>query len=133
MARPAIAGVGIDLVQVSRIAERFERTPTLFERIFTEGELEVLGRGDSSEARVRSLAGRFAAKEAIMKSLGVGLGEVDFHDLVVVGGRGSAPSVELAGRAAARAADLEVVAVALSISHDGDFATAVAVASRELA
>jgi holo-[acyl-carrier protein] synthase len=131
MARSAIAGVGVDLVEVVRIAERFERTPAMRQRIFTEAELEILDRGDSSEARARSLAGRFAAKEAIMKSLGVGIGEVDFHDLVVVGGRGSQPTVKLEGRAKKRAEELGVIEILLSISHDGPMATAMAVASRE--
>lgn len=133
MGNSAIAGVGIDLVEVATIAERFERTPSMWERIFTAAECEILLRGDSDEARSRSLAGRFAAKEAVMKSLGVGIGEVDFHDLEILGGRGSQPVVALAGRAAARAALLEVVEVHLSISHDGPMATAMAVASRERA
>ena len=129
--RSAIAGVGIDLVEVAGIAERFERTPAMRQRVFTEAELEILDRGDSEVARARSLAGRFAAKEAIMKSLGVGIGEVDFHDLVVLGGRGSQPTVVLGGRAKARAENLGVVEILLSISHDGPMATALAVASRE--
>ena len=129
----AIAGVGIDLVEVARIAETFERTPAMWERVFTPAEIEILLRGESEDARARSLAGRFAAKEAVMKALGTGIGEVDFHDLEILGGRGSQPVVSLSGRGAARAADLGVVAVLCSISHDGPMATAMAVASRVLA
>ena len=132
MGQSAVAGVGIDLVEVARIAETFERTPAMWEQVFTPQELEILLRGESEDARARSLAGRFAAKEAVMKCLGTGIGEVDFHDLEILGGRGSQPTVRLSGRAAARAESLEVVEVHCSISHDGPMATAMAVAAREL-
>ena len=127
--RGAVVGVGVDLVEVERVAGAVARQPTMLARLFTEDERAVIERGRSAEASARSLAGRFAAKEAVMKSLGVGLGEVDFGDIEVVGGRGAAPQVALHGRAAERARQLGVVEVVLSMSHDAGMAIALAVAA----
>jgi holo-[acyl-carrier protein] synthase len=129
MPRGAVVGVGVDLVMVERVVDAVARRPSMLERLFTESERVVIQRGASSEASARSLAGRFAAKEAVMKSLAVGLGEVDFADIEIAGGRGGAPQVVLRGRAAARADALEVVEVLLSMSHDAGMAIAMAVAT----
>jgi holo-[acyl-carrier protein] synthase len=128
----AVVGVGVDVISVGRLASSVARQPGIVDRVFTDTERAVLDRGRSEEASARSMAGRFAAKEAVMKALGVGLGEVDFAEIEVLGGRGGPPGIQLHGRAAARAAELGVASVSLSMSHDGDVAVAFAVASREL-
>lgn len=126
----AVVGVGVDLISVERIAASVARRPRLLERLFTAAERRLLERGDSAEASQRSLAGRFAAKEAVMKALGVGLGEVDFKDIEVVGGRGGRPAIALHGRAEERAAAIGAAEVSISMSHDAGLALAFAVASR---
>ena len=128
----AVVGVGVDMISVDRLAGSVARQPSIVERLFTESERTLIARGDSDHARARSMAGRFAAKEAVMKALGVGLGEVDFADIEVVGGRGSAPRIALHGRAAARAEALGVGSVSFSMSHDGGMAIAFVVASRNV-
>jgi len=99
------------------------------QRLFTENEHTLLTKGKSDGARLQSLAARFAAKEAVMKALGVGLWQVDFVDIEIIGGRGGAPTVALHGRAAHVAAERGITHVLLSLSHDGDSAIAMAVAT----
>jgi holo-[acyl-carrier protein] synthase len=125
---PAVVGIGTDLVTVKRLQVALARTPSLERRLFTEGELQMVAHGRSLESRIRSLAARFAAKEAVMKALSVGISEVAFHEIEVVGGRGAPPRIELNGRAADRARELAIDVVMISMSHDGDLALATAVA-----
>lgn len=101
------------------------RTPTLAERVFTEGERAY---ADAARDPSERYAARFAAKEAAMKALGVGLGEVDWHDLEVVRSASGAPELVVRGRALERAADLGVQAWKLTMSHTTTMAEAIVVA-----
>lgn len=118
----AVAGVGIDAVDVARLAAAMRRTPRIAERVFTERE-----RADGREDAQR-LAGRFAAKEATMKALGTGLGAFSFHDVEVVREKSGAPTLRLR-RAAAELAERRGVACwHLSITHTDEVAIAMVVA-----
>jgi holo-[acyl-carrier protein] synthase len=77
---------------------------------------------------VPSLAARFAAREAVMKSLGLGLGSFGFHDVSVEVTDGGAPSLIVTGKAAELATHRRAAAFHLSLSHDGPVAVAVVVA-----
>ncbi|NHN56657.1 holo-ACP synthase [Calidifontibacter sp. DB0510] len=112
-----ILGVGLDVVDIERFTATLQRTPTLAGRLFVESELDL---------PPVSLAGRFAAKEAIAKALGAPAG-MAWHDAVVVRGEHGQPSFAISGTVAARAADLGVDRVHLSISHDGGVAVAVVI------
>lgn len=115
-------GIGIDTVEVQRFRESLERTPALMDRLFTEGEQAYgLNHQDSGP----SLAVRFAAKEATMKALGVGLGAFDFHDVEVVKADSGAPLLNVTGRAAELAAQQGVTTWKVSLSHTCSIATAV--------
>ena len=119
---------GVDVVDIDRFALSLRRTPSLRERLFTEAEREAAGRS------VASLAARFAAKEAAMKALGVGLGSVGFHDISVAREASGAPRLELSGRAAGLARERGWLSHSLSLSHSRIVAVAVVVAqARELA
>lgn len=119
-----IVGVGIDVVPVTRFAESLTRTPGLADRLFTAAEQRTpTGRPRSPE----SLAARFAAKEALAKSLGAP-GNLHWHDAVVEVDDRGAPHFELTGTVAARALALGVGRVHLSMSHDGGMAAATVVA-----
>ena len=104
-----LAGVGFDLTDAHRLAASLARRPGLAERLFTEAEREALEarRGDPLAA-----AGRFAAKEAVMKALGRGVDAISFTDIEVDSERGL---VRLSGRAASRAAELGVVEWSLGV------------------
>jgi holo-[acyl-carrier protein] synthase len=114
---------GIDLVHVPRIARSVTRSArTFLDRAFTPAEQEVCA-GDPAR-----LAGRWAAKEAVLKALGRGIGEIPMTDIEVLRAASGAPVLHLAGRAAAAAQAGGWGHWSVSISHDGEYATAVAVA-----
>jgi len=113
----AVLGVGIDVVDISRFMESLDRTPGLRERLFTPAEAVRLP---------ASLAARFAAKEALAKSLGAP-GDLAWHDAEVVSEESGRPVLDLRGTVAARAEALGVRAVHLSLSHDAGIASAVVV------
>jgi holo-[acyl-carrier protein] synthase len=119
-----IVGVGIDVVPVERFALALERTPTLAERLFTPAEL-VTPAGEPRSAE--SLAARFAAKEALAKSLGAG-GGMAWTDAEVVTDERGAPVLSVRGSVADRAASLGVTRWHLSMSHDGGIAAATVIA-----
>jgi holo-[acyl-carrier protein] synthase len=120
-----IVGVGVDVVDIERFRTVLARTPTLRERVFTAAELAyVAPRVDP----VPSLAARFAAREAVMKSLGLGIGAFGYHDVSVDVGAGGAPSLIVSGRAAQLAEQRRAATFHLSLSHDGPVAVAVVVA-----
>lgn len=118
-------GLGTDLVEVGRLRAALERTPGLRDRLFTAGELDdVAPRRDP----LPGLAARFAAKEAVMKAMGVGFDQVPFTTVEVRSGDGGAPRVELSGAAAARAAELGMTVWHVSLTHTDDLAQAVVLA-----
>jgi holo-[acyl-carrier protein] synthase len=112
-----IVGVGIDVVDVARFEETLARRPGMRTRLFTPHE-----RGRA----VASLAARFAAKEALAKALGApeGLHWVDAEVRSADSGR---PWLEMTGSVAARAEQLAVSSVHVSLSHDAGIASAVVV------
>jgi holo-[acyl-carrier protein] synthase len=120
-----IIGIGVDLVEVARMAQILERTPTFATRCFTNVERADAGNG---AGRAASLAARFAAKEAVMKAMGVGLGAFGFYDVEVVKAPSGAPSLVLRGPAAELAAERGITSWHLSLSHSESSAIAMVVA-----
>jgi holo-[acyl-carrier protein] synthase len=120
-----IVGVGVDLTPVSRMERALQAHPERLEaRLFTDGE--------RAYCRARAHAGqhfaaRFAAKEALLKALGVPEG-LRWHELEVVSGEGGAPAFRLSGNAAAAAARAGVRRLHLSLTHADDSAVAFVVA-----
>ncbi|HUQ39653.1 MAG TPA: holo-ACP synthase [Acidimicrobiales bacterium] len=121
-----VLGVGLDAVDVARFRTVLERRPRLAERVFTEAERAY---GDRFGDPAPRLAARFAAKEAVMKALGVGLGAFAFHDVEVVRAESGAPSLQIGGAAAALAESLGVTSLHLSLTHTDVVAEAVVIAS----
>ena len=113
-----IVGVGIDVVDIERFEATLERTPALRERIFTVEERHL---------GIASLAARFAAKEALAKSLGAPVG-LHWTDARVVTNDDGRPSLEIGGTVLARANALGVDSFHLSLSHDAGVASAVVIA-----
>ncbi len=120
-----LIGIGVDLVEVDRMRRTLARTPALVERLFTDAERAYCERRRDPTER---FAARFAAKEAVMKALGVGLGAVGWHEVEVVRAESGRPSLALTGRAADLAAELGVVRWHLTMSHTSRVAEAIAVA-----
>ncbi len=118
-----ILGVGVDIVDLARFERATSRTPALLDRLFAESERSRPDR----ELSLRSLAGRFAAKEALMKALGDTEG-VRWHDMRVVSDDHGNPAFELDGAAAAIAAARSMTEFHLTMSHDAGVAIAFVVA-----
>jgi holo-[acyl-carrier protein] synthase len=119
----ATIGVGIDVVDVPRFTIVLGRRPRIVERLFTEGEQRD-ARGKSER-----LAARFAAKEAVMKSLSVGAGSVPWKSIEVVKAPSGAPSVRLHGAASELAALRGADEFHISLTHTAMTAAAFVVAS----
>ena len=112
-------------MDVDRFRRALRRRPALTMRLFTEGERAYGARFRDPAPR---LAARFAAKEATMKALGVGLGAFSFHDVEVVRKPSGAPALRVSGAAAALAAERGVTVLHLSITHTDRTAEAVVAA-----
>jgi holo-[acyl-carrier protein] synthase len=115
--------IGTDIVEIQRIASALERQGDKFvQRILTESEIaEYQARGNS----VAFLAKRFAAKEAIAKALGTGIGRgISFQHMIVSNNSEGAPQVELQANAAERLKQLGGAQVLLSLSDEKNYALA---------
>jgi len=125
----APAGIGTDIIEISRIREAVERGGRRFlERVFTEGEIAFCeGRRD----RYACLAARFAAKEAVFKALGNGLAGCRWVDVEVCRTGGDRPRILLHGAAARLARENGIASVLISLSHNREHAVAFALAARE--
>ena len=113
-----ILGVGIDVVDIDRFGASLERTPALRQRLFTESERGL---------PLRSLAARFAAKEAISKAFSTGIGaELGWTSMSIYHGPRHEPHVRLDEKGAALLAHLGGTRVLLSIAHSDTVAIAFA-------
>lgn len=117
--------LGVDLIDIDRIAQALHRHPQRFRRrVLTDREDRYCG------DRVERVAGRWAAKEAVSKVLGLGVRGVGWREIEVLPNFAGQPQVLLHGRAAARAAQLGIGEMTVSISHERRMAVAVAIADR---
>ena len=118
--------IGIDVVDIERIRTTLARYPERFRRrVLTPPEDRYCG------ARVERVAGRWAAKEAVSKVLGLGVRGVGWREIEVLPNRAGQPQVRLHARAAQRAAAMGLRDVTVSISHERSVAVAVAIAHRD--
>jgi len=116
-----VVGIGTDLVDIERMRSIIGRRPRFVERVFTPGEREYcLATRDPSER----FAARFAAKEAVLKTLGVGLGGADFGDIEVVRQPSGQPELRITGRAANLADEQGIVRWLVTLSHSENLAQA---------
>lgn len=121
---PAPLWIGTDVVDLDRFRLAMRRTPSMVERVFTDGERAyALRKKDPTER----LAARFAVKEATMKALGVGLGAFKFYDVEVIKARSGEPSLQLSGRAVDLAAARGITQWKVSITHSDLIALAVVI------
>ncbi len=113
--------LGIDIVKVERIRATLGRFGSRFvRRVLTDREQRYV------RSRPETMAGRWAAKEAVSKVLGLGVRGIGWRDIEVERLPTGQPAVRLHGRAAARADQLGMGRIALSISHESDYAVAIA-------
>lgn len=121
--------VGVDLVEVARVAALLERYGERFlGRVYTAAE-QAACRGGAAGWRVERLAARFAAKEAAAKALGTGIGAVAFNEIEVRNDGEGRPELVLHGAAAELAAELGLQHWTVSLSHTAELAMATVVAT----
>lgn len=114
---------GIDAVEIQRIGQACHRWGEKFvDRIFTPNEQA------HCRNRAESFAGRFAAKEAVSKALGVGIGDIRWRDIEVLPDPRGKPTLHLHGKAAEIAMDKGLIGFDVSITHSRDDAIAIVVA-----
>jgi len=116
-----ITELGIDIIKVERIRAALERFgPRFSSRVLTPAERRYV------RDRAETFAGRWAAKEAVSKVLGLGVRGIGWREIEIERMPTGQPAVQLHGRAAARAVQLGMERIAISISHESDYAVAIA-------
>jgi holo-[acyl-carrier protein] synthase len=126
MTSGSVIAIGTDIIECERISQMMEKHGDAFlKRVFTAGEIEYCV---DRKMAYQHFAGRWAAKEAVLKTLGTGWGQgVQWTDVEVIRPAG-APSIALYGRALEVAQQLHIARVLISISHTKDYAVAFATA-----
>jgi holo-[acyl-carrier protein] synthase len=113
--------LGIDIIKVERIRAALARFgPRFSRRVLTEAERRYV------RDRPETMAGRWAAKEAVSKVLGLGVRGIGWRDIEVERLPTGQPAIRLHGRAASRANQLGMGRIAISITHESDYAVAIA-------
>ncbi|MEL7500118.1 MAG: holo-ACP synthase [Planctomycetota bacterium] len=122
-----VIGIGTDIIQCRRIAGMIEKhEETFITRVYTQREIDYCS---ARKAAIQHYAGRWAAKEAILKAMGTGWARgIQWTDIEVVNDGGGKPSVELGGEARRICESMGIAQVLISISHCEEFATAFATA-----
>jgi holo-[acyl-carrier protein] synthase len=119
-----IVSIGVDVCDIGRMERALGRHPTMAARVFTPGEIAYC---ESKARPAESYAGRFAAREAVIKALGGYLGK-KWQDISVARHPSGAPSIALDGNAKRRAEMLGITSFHLSFSHEHHVAVAMVVA-----
>ena len=119
-----IIGIGIDVVALDRFEGLMTRQPTFLDRVLTIREQQL---SDGTLRSVASLAGRFAAKEAVAKCLGAPAG-LKWHDCEVLTDISGRPQLEISGTVSDFARGLHITRWHISITHDGGHAIAYVIA-----
>lgn len=120
-----MTAIGVDIIEIERIAQSISRFgPRFLRRVYTRQELAYC------QGRVASLAARWAAKEAVSKALGVGIGDVSWQEIEVVSDVNQCPTIRLHGAAAKLAQRREISGFAVSLSHAKDYAVAFVIAQK---
>ena len=117
-----VTGIGTDLARVARFERLLEKKRAVIDRLFTREEKAY---SFARQSPAPHLAARFAAKEAFLKALGLGLRQgISWQDMTVELDELGKPSLRLSGRAGAIFKERDLTALHLSYSHDGDYAFA---------
>ncbi len=120
--------VGLDLVLISRVKKSYEKRPCLFiKRFFSKDEAAYCLSASGPRRKLECLAGRIAAKEAVMKVLGRGWPQVPWTDIEILHDDLKRPFARLRGKALSFMEELNLGCIQISITHDGQIAAAVAV------
>lgn len=121
-----IQGIGTDILQLERASAALKRTPGLAKRVLTQAELALYEKNTQPE---RFFAKRFAAKEAVVKALGTGIGRgVSWQHITIMNNELGKPEVHLCGGAQMHAQNQGIMTVHISYSDERDYIVAFAIA-----
>ncbi len=123
-----IFGVGTDLVEIARIQRAIEKNPRFLQKVYTEEEIRYCQRKKNPW---QSFAARFAAKEAVSKAFGTGIGKIGLTDIEVVNKSNGQPQIVLHGAAQLFAQEHGIGRVHISLSHSEVYAIATAIIEEE--
>ena len=123
-----ITGIGTDLIEIVRIQRAIEKNPHFMERVYTANEIAYCRRKKNAW---QSFAARFAAKEAVSKAFGTGIGPVGLMEIEILNAENGQPKVVLHGKALQLAADRNIQRLHISLSHSEAYAMATAVLEGE--
>lgn len=119
-------GLGVDIIDISRFREILKRTPSFEKRMFSKSEISYC---DKMNDKAPHLAARFAAKEAVLKSLGRGFSDgIGYRDIEVALERSNKPTIKLSGRVAEIAEAEDIENISISLSHTSNDAICCALA-----
>ena len=120
-----IFGIGIDTIEVARVAREIVKSNGFKERYFSAGEITYC---EPKYGRARNYAARFAAKEAFFKALGTGYsGGLSFREVEIVNGRSGKPGIVLRGKAKELCRKRKIRSIHVSLTHIKDYASAVVI------
>lgn len=120
-----IAGLGIDLIEVERVAEKISKKAGFRELVFSADEIAYC---ETKTNKYEHYAARFAAKEAFFKALGTGWANgTAFNEVTIVHNKDGKPGIAFLGKTAETVAALKLVNVSVSLSHVKSMATAVVI------
>lgn len=126
-----ITGVGVDIVEIHRIASAIRRYSNAFlNRIYTESEQEYCLSRSSKSIAYQGLAARFAAKEAVFKALGISGKGMRWKDIEILNEANGKPFVKLHGELLESSKELGIETVMISLSHSREYGIAYAIAVR---
>lgn len=109
----SVLRTGVDIIEISRLVELESKIKKRFmDRIYTKNEQIICGNNQAT------LAGRFAAKEAVSKALGRGIGEIHWKDIEILRGEAGEPALHLHQKALERSNELGIQLWSISISHN---------------
>ena len=125
-----IAGIGLDIIEIVRLSKVIEKYPDAFLKyVYTEEEQKI---AKSRRNSIQFLAGRWAAKEAFVKALGVGIGHhCHWLDIAILNDEKGRPTVRLKGRGLKTTEELSISRINVSISHEISMASAFVVLERD--
>lgn len=119
-----ITGLGVDIVEIHRIEEAINKNQKFLTRVFTESEIEYF---HSRGSKYETLAGNFAAKEAVTKVLGTGLRKFHWSDIEILRDELGKPYVKLHNNAIEISEASNIDSIMVSISHCKEYAVANAI------
>lgn len=119
-----IIGVGTDIIEVKRIRAAIAKNERFVTRVYTPAEIAYCQQKSRPEL---SFAARFAAKEAVSKAFGTGIGKIGWLDMEITNEQSGQPIVHLSGKCAMIAQEKRIKAIHLTLSHTEEYAVATAI------